>query len=64
MSVWFTESREQIKSGIIMQVEVCVARGTQRGGGNSEEGSSVMLAVGVGGVRSSGKTPQPLEQNF
>lgn len=50
MSVWFTENHEQIKSGITMQVEACVARGMQRGCGNSEEGSSVMLAVGVGGV--------------
>ena len=31
-----------------MQVEACLARGMQRGCGNSEEGSSVMLAVGVG----------------
>ena len=50
MSVWFTENHKQMKSGIIMQVEACLATAMQRGCGNSEEGSSVMLAVGVGGV--------------
>ena len=50
MSVWFTENHKQMKSGITMQVEACLATAMQRGCGNSEEGSSVMLAVGVGGV--------------
>lgn len=68
MSIWSTENCVQIKSGVTVQVEVCLARGMRDAAGlRTHRGRMPQSRGPLGGAtwrRSSGKTSQPLQQNF